>query len=550
MKKPAIPANEAERLSALYEYQILDSGFERKFNDLVLLAAQFCEVPIALISLIDEKRQWFKAAHGLAASETPREQAFCAHAILQDDLFVVADSKNDERFSDNPLVTGNPHIRFYAGAVLKTPNGHNIGTICAIDSLPREITAKQRAALQTISRQVIELFELRKYIQQNEKYVTELRETKHRFEEAERIAKIGSWEYDLSTGHLKWSKEQYRIFELEECTPESLYDSYRGKYHPEDISKLDSLLEQCRSRTNFSMEHRIVLKDGSVRYIGGQGEVIFNAEGNPIKLHGTGQDITEKKKLFEALEAQRAKVISSAKMASLGEMAGGIAHEINNPLTIIKSKASQLQKKVGNGEIDALKLAQDLKKIEQTVDRIAKIVNSMRVISRNADFDSKEEFKLIAAVSDALELCGEKFKHHNVQLFTEIPEDLVLEGRAVQISQVILNLLSNSYDAIAEQSGEKWIRIKAENSGSSIRITVSDCGDGIAPEIRENIMNPFFTTKEIGKGTGLGLSISHSIIQEHQGRIFYDTNAKNTTFVIELPKVQTRLQSVPKNRVS
>ena len=153
---------EAARLNALAEYDILDSGTEESFDDIAQLAAFICDVPIAMISIIDSKRQWFKAHIGLDKTEAPRETAFCAHAIQQDGLFTVADATQDERFRENPLVLSDPLIRFYAGAPLRTADGHNLGTLCVIDRAPRQLTEKQREALQVLSRQVIKLLELRK----------------------------------------------------------------------------------------------------------------------------------------------------------------------------------------------------------------------------------------------------------------------------------------------------------------------------------------------------------------------------------------------------
>ena len=125
MITPTIPVNEAKRLEALFEYRVLDTAPESNFDELTELIARVLDVPIALVSLIDEKRQWFKSHHGLDASETPREYAFCGHAILDDELFVIEDSHIDERFKDNPLVTGDPHVRFYAGMPLITRDGQN-----------------------------------------------------------------------------------------------------------------------------------------------------------------------------------------------------------------------------------------------------------------------------------------------------------------------------------------------------------------------------------------------------------------------------------------
>jgi hypothetical protein len=162
MKNARLPTNEAERLTALKEYHILDTGTEQSYDDITTLAAHICEVPIAMISLVDEVRQWFKSRLGVEQQQTPREVAFCAHAILQDKPFIVRDATKDRRFAGSALVTGEPHIRFYAGIPLVNPEGLALGTLCVVDHQPRRLSAAQQKALQALSRQVMALLELRR----------------------------------------------------------------------------------------------------------------------------------------------------------------------------------------------------------------------------------------------------------------------------------------------------------------------------------------------------------------------------------------------------
>lgn len=160
--KALLPANETERLHLLRLYRLLDTATEQAFDDLTRLAASICQVPISLVSLVDEDRQWFKSRHGLDATETHRDAAFCGHAILHEEVLVVEDATQDPRFADNPLVTGAPHIRFYAGAPLQVESGHRFGTLCVIDTEPRRLEEHQMDSLEILRDCVLTQMELRR----------------------------------------------------------------------------------------------------------------------------------------------------------------------------------------------------------------------------------------------------------------------------------------------------------------------------------------------------------------------------------------------------
>ncbi|GAB4019295.1 MAG: hypothetical protein Fur0010_21160 [Bdellovibrio sp.] len=257
-------------------------------------------------------------------------------------------------------------------------------------------------------------------------------------------------------------------------------------------------------------------------------------------------DITEVKKLQEDQKLFEARLIEKSKLSLLGEMAGGVAHEINNPLAIIKGTAQILKKSILNKnskEIDFGKTERNVEKIIETSERIAKIVKGLRSFSRDAENDAWENFEVVEVVNDAMALCEEKFKAHGIKFFVEFTSNEKIYGNRVEISQVLVNLISNSYDAI-DHHEEKWIKLEVVNiDQQTLAISVTDSGQGIDPSIQVKLMQPFFTTKEIGKGTGLGLSISLGIAKKHGGNLYLDRESKNTRFVFTLACSNSALKS-------
>jgi signal transduction histidine kinase len=243
----------------------------------------------------------------------------------------------------------------------------------------------------------------------------------------------------------------------------------------------------------------------------------------------------EKDAIVKELQDAHVKISTSVKMAALGEMAGGIAHEINNPLTIILSANDLLRdltdlKHPPKGDIRRL-----TEKIAATVDRIAEIVLGLRTFAREGLQDPARYVPVKDIVAETLSFCQNRFKVHGIKLEVDpIDDSLELKCRKVQISQVLLNLLNNAFDAVKDGQG-KEVRIQVNHTSDGLELAVIDDGHGVPPDAREKIMQPFFTTKGVGRGSGMGLSISSGIVGSHGGTLSLDPESKRTRFVVKLP---------------
>jgi signal transduction histidine kinase len=231
----------------------------------------------------------------------------------------------------------------------------------------------------------------------------------------------------------------------------------------------------------------------------------------------------------------RAMITNTLRLASLSEMAGGVAHEINNPLAIIQLHSDYINRSMAKGELDPDRIKLSAKTISETVTRIVKIITNLRYFSRDASQDALTETSVSEVINQTLSFCELRFNDQGVKVQKgQVPEIKVL-CRPVQLSQALLNLLNNSFDSVLQNEHEKWIKIEAKLINHFVEIRIIDNGPGIPDNIREKIFDPFFTTKEIGKGMGLGLSASLGMIETQNSSLILDASAAQTCFIIRIP---------------
>ena len=374
------------------------------------------------------------------------------------------------------------------------------------------------------------ILEINRDITSRKKAEAELKVQTERLSLATHVASIGVWEWDVNTNQSVWDDTCYEIYGVPKDAPMA-YDRWAQLVYPDDFAKVEASLQRAiRMKSQDYVEFRIVRPDGRLRHVSSAQGVVLDEQGNVSKMVGINIDVTERQHMQAQLEA-------SARLSALGMMAGGVAHEINNPLTIIHASASDLLELAQDRPVLASEeVIRSSRRIRQTAERIAKIVKSLRRISREGANDQLFPAQVGKIVEETLEICREKFRIHSVQLLVpDIDPALTLPCREVQIAQVLLNLLQNAYDAVVELPGEKWVRLEVTVQESSLLLSVIDSGPGVPETLKTKIMDPFFTTKEVGKGTGLGLTLSRTIVEEHGGTLELSEQAGHTCFRLSLP---------------
>ena len=378
-----------------------------------------------------------------------------------------------------------------------------------------------------------------------------LSQSEQALNEAQSLAKVGSYDTDVRTKRSVWSKQAAINFGLEDG---GIFDSGHSTklIHEDDRNRVrDEWRASVNEKSIFNSRYRITRPSGEIAFIHGMGRPIFDEKGELVRMIGTVHDVTEQALAGDLIKLQQVKLIQTEKMSALGEMAGGVAHEINNPLMVIKTHADYLAilarkgKTVASADVEAITA-----KINFTVDRIAKIIRGLRAFARDTGNDPFQVSQVERIIRDTLDFCETRIKNNGIDLIVDaIDPGMTVECRSVQIEQIILNILNNAFDVVSGRHEEQaWIRISAQDLGEGVRIEVANGGPAVPSELKQRIFQPFFTTKAIGRGTGLGLSIARGIASAHGGHLDLEEPRRHTTFSLTLPKKQgeaAKSQSAP-----
>lgn len=311
------------------------------------------------------------------------------------------------------------------------------------------------------------------------------------------------------------------------------FDMPWGKAEAESYRAYDHSL-MTKRKSILNLEETQVQADGSIAQVVTSKVPIIDPTGEVVGILGIYMDITEIKTAREALAAQSDKIHSYSKMAALGKMAAGIAHEINTPLAAISASAELASFQLETLEIQDATISEALATIVTTTDHIAKIIRSLKAIAKNEAGEPMTRHEFGPILRRSLELCQERIRRCGIRLSVSETSSLEILCRETEVSQVLINMLNNACDAIAG-SKEGWIRVDVTSDSEALHIAFTDSGLGIPKHIVERMFDNFYTTKANSGGTGIGLSISKEIIDRHNGRLIYSPDGQNTRFLISLP---------------
>jgi PAS domain S-box-containing protein len=520
--------NESDRLEALRRYQILDTPAEEEFDNIAKLISQICDMPVSLISLVDENRQWFKSETGLGLSEMPLELSVCKTTIQQGGLFVVPDLSQDNRFENNPIVKDNPNFRFYAGATLETKDGFPLGALCVLDYKPRVLTVEQTFALQTLSKVVMTQLELRRAL-------IEKRESEQHFRDMANSINQMIWVTRPDGYHEYYNKRWYEYTGIPEHSSDG--DGWKNLFHPEDQERAAKRWQHSLDTgESYEMEYRLRRADGEYRWALGRAECVKNTKGVITKWYGTCTDIQE---LVD--EREKSKDASIAKSEFLASM----SHEIRTPINAIIGLANIL----AHSSPLTPKQYEFIQTLQMSADTLVALVNDLLDISkieaRSVELENIP-FSLTQIVQEIISMMTVRAKEKNLSFNITIAdphiENSTYTGDPNRLRQILINLCSNALKFTEQGSIDITLSAKPGTADATEQVTiiVKDTGIGIAEDKLDTIFTKFkqadiSISRKYG-GTGLGLAISKTLAEIMGGTITVESVIdQGSTFTVVLP---------------
>lgn len=557
MKTAPLPHNEAERLAALYRYRILDTAAEAEFDDFTALAAHICEVPISLISLVDSGRQWFKSRVGLDVTETPRNIAFCSHAIHDTGVFEVGDAREDDRFRDNPQVTGAPGIRFYAGMPLVTDSGQAIGTLCVIDTMPRYLSPAQKKALATLGRQVIRQMDLRLLVAREQELNLAL--TKQaRFQKIlldNATAAVISINGRSVVSSFNPAAEKLLSFRPDEVIGRQALSFFHVEEELQararelgaelgcDLDAQESLLAKARTGVPETREWNYRRRNGTLVPVTVSIAPLNDDDGVVDGFVVLAWDITERRQARERIVRLNADLERrvSARTADLERatddlqmLSHSLAHDLRQPLISMSGYTTLLRQEVGSdrGQHYLQRLSAGIAQINLRSDALLYFANLARLPLKRQLVDLS---KIALAHVETLQATNQQRRVRAL-----VQEGLQASGDPALLAELMWELLDNAWRFMASQP------LPTLEVGSNIGTQhecvyhVRDNGSGFDMRYADSLFDPFqrLASGE-DEGEGIGLARVKRIVMKHGGRVWAESKPGHSAsffFTLAPPK--------------
>ena len=529
---------EARRLEALQRLHIIDTDPEPAFDAITQVAVALFDVPIATITFVDATRQWFKSKRGLDVTETPRAVAFCSYAIKGPDVMVVPDTHLDPRFVDNALVTGEPHLRFYAGAPLQLSSGERVGTIAIMDHVPRELDQTARGHLMRLSRVVVDAVEQRLRLE------TARRERSSSLQRAADQSTRHRAILDAALDAIVMADVAGNVVELNPAA-ERIFRISRATAIGQRVSKL---IVPPAHRAQHDAAWARHLATGQSSVLGKRLELsAVDATGREFPVELVVVRLPEEPPIFAAfirdLTEQRqlhSQLLQAQKMDAVGRLAGGIAHDFNNNLSVVLAYADSILTDLD----DRSRVEEDVHEITKAVGRAAELTRQLLTFSRQ---DTGKPIDI--SVDDLLEGLANMLGRvvgMNLVIAWRLSSSHVIHADRGSIEQAVMNLVINARDAMpeggkltigtadVEENGDVAQGDVGVVRGRYVRIAITDTGVGMTAAVQQRIFDPFYTTKS--HGTGLGLAMVFGIVHQCGGTLrVRSAPAAGSTFELYFP---------------